>query len=319
MDESGAKNGDSESREEARRMDESGVNNGNSEAGESSGAGENFGANAGELSARVGIKDNHIRELYEKLTEKQLEADEARAAREAGEGRVEALRRERGTLKEKVATLEEELRGWRRSREGHERRIERLEREVGQREAEISRRDYLLSRRDDEMETLAFETDTLVSRKEGALDDAMRRVAGLERDLEEREERLSDLEATVEELRAKLEEERKSRERLAEPANRLRSGIDLFNGASHRETMNSLSRTLGQPNVHVRLDEGEEPPAVLTFTWRGVTWQRYASNPGLAVEEPRVYLSGSGEDLSGVDEEPPNARVGPGGKVLFGL
>ncbi|MBA2691320.1 MAG: hypothetical protein H0U65_02350 [Rubrobacter sp.] len=288
-------------------MDESGAGNTNGDAG------------VEELTARVGIKDNHIRELYERLTEKQLEADEARASREAGEGRVEALRRERGALKEKVATLEEELRSWRRGREGHERRIERLEREVEQRDAEISRRDYLLSRRDDEMETLAFETDTLVARKEGALDDAMRRVAGLERDLEEREERLSDLEATVEELRAKLEEERGARERLAEPANRLRSGIDLFNESSHRGTVNSLSRTLGQPNVHVRLEEGEEPPAVLTFTWRGMTWQSYSSNPGLAVEEPRVYLSGAGEDLSGVDEEPPNARVGPGGKVLFGL
>lgn len=287
-------------------MDEVGATNGES-------------ASVEELSARVGIKDNHIRELYEKLAEKQVEADEAKAAREASDERIEALGRERGRLRERVSTLEEELRSWRRSREGHERRIERLEREIEQRETEISRRDYLLSRRDDEMETLAFETDALVARKEGALNDAMRRVAGLERDLEEREDTISDLEATVEELRQRLEEERESRERLAEPANRLRSGIELFNDSSHRETMNSLSRTLGQPNVHVSLAEGEEPPVILTFTWRGVTWQSYAANPGLAVEEPRVYLAGAGEDLSGVDEDPPNARVGPGGKVSLGL
>lgn len=272
-----------------------------------------------ELIARVGIKDNHIRELYEKLTEKQLQADEAHAARETGEERIEALRRERGKMKERISTLEEELRGRRRNREGHERRIERLERELERREAEISRRDYLLKRRDDEMETLTFDTDTLVARKENALEDALRRIAGLERDLEERENNISELEATVEELRSELAAERETRKRLAEPANRLRTGIDLFNGARHRETVNSLSRTLGQPNVHVRLDEGEEPPVILTFTWRGVTWQSYAANPGVAVEEPRVFLAGSGEDLSGVEEEQPNARVGPGGKVLLGL
>lgn len=269
--------------------------------------------------ARVGMKDNHIRELHEKLAGMRVEADEAVAAREAKEERVEALGRERGKLREKVANLEEELRLWRRGREGHERRIERLERELERRETEISRRDFLLGRRDDEMETLSFETDALVARKEGALDDAMRRVAGLERDLEEREAKISDLEATVESLRADLEEERGARERLADPSNRLRSGIDLFNESKHREAVNSLSRTLGQPNVHVRLAEGEEPAAVISFTWRGVTWQRYAANPGLAVEEPRVYLSGAGEDLSGVEEEPPNARAGPGGKVLLGL
>jgi ribonucrease Y len=84
--------------------------------------------------------------------------------------------------------------------------------------------------------------------------------------------------------------------------------------------MNSLSRTLGQPEVYVELDEGQkEPPVLLTFTWQSVTWQTYAANPGLAVEDPRVYLKSAGEDLSGVDRQPPNARVGPGGRVLLGL
>ncbi|MGH3087630.1 MAG: hypothetical protein ACRDSJ_09975 [Rubrobacteraceae bacterium] len=280
---------------------------------------ENGEADIEELRTRVGIKDNHIRELYEKLTAAQLSADEARAKSEAGQERIEALLRERDKLKEKISTLEEELREWRRDRQRHERQVERLERELERRDGETSRLDRLLKRRDDEMETLTFETDTLVARKESALRDALRRVAGLERDLEEREDRVSDLETTVEQLRSQLQEEREARERLAEPANRLRSGIDLFNDSSHRETVNSLSRTLGQPNVHVRLAEGEEPPAILIFTWRGVTWQSYASNPGLAVEEPRVYLKDAGEDLSGVEEEPPNARVGPGGKVLLGL
>jgi ribonucrease Y len=69
----------------------------------------------------------------------------------------------------------------------------------------------------------------------------------------------------------------------------------------------------------VDLAEGQEPPVLLTFTWQGVTRQTYAANPGLAVEDPRVYLESAGEDLSGVDRLPPNARVGPGGRVLLGL
>jgi hypothetical protein len=71
--------------------------------------------------------------------------------------------------------------------------------------------------------------------------------------------------------------------------------------------------------VHVALEDGEEPAVILTFTWQGVSWQAYSANPGLAVEEPRVYLHSIGEDLSGVDRKPPNARIGPGGRVLLGL
>ncbi|HEX5974574.1 MAG TPA: hypothetical protein VFY57_05370, partial [Rubrobacteraceae bacterium] len=185
---------------------------------------------------------------------------------------------------------------------------------------EISRRDYLLDRRAEEIEVLGQESEELMGRKEGALEDALRRIEGLERDLEEREHKVAELRTTIEELRGDLEAEYELRERLAEPANRLRAGIDLFNDSDQRRSMNSLSRTLGQPEVHVDLDEGQnEPPVLLTFTWQGVTWQTYAANPGLAVEDPRVYLKGAGEDLSGVDRQPPNARVGPGGRVLLGL
>jgi ribonuclease Y len=83
--------------------------------------------------------------------------------------------------------------------------------------------------------------------------------------------------------------------------------------------MNALSRDLGQPEVHVELDEGEEPPALLTYTWQGVTWQTYSADPSPDVEEPRVYLKGAGEDLSGVYRKLPNARVGPGERVMLGL
>jgi ribonucrease Y len=272
-----------------------------------------------ELKARLGIKNNHIRELFEQITVYRLAADEARATREASEGHIAALERDRARLKERIRDLEEEARGRRRRRESLERQVTRLQRELERKEGEMARRDYLLDRRAEEIEVLNQESEELAARKEGALEDALRRIEGLERDLEEREHKITELRATIEELRADLEAEYELRERLAEPANRLRAGIDLFNDSDQRRSMNSLSRTLGQPEVHVDLDDGDEPPVLLTFTWQGVTWQTYAANPGLAVEDPRVYLKSAGEDLSGVDREPPNARVGPGGRVLLGL
>ena len=58
---------------------------------------------------------------------------------------------------------------------------------------------------------------------------------------------------------------------------------------------------------------------VLTFTWQNISRQTYRANPGPGVEEPRVYLAGAGEDPSGVERKPSNARVGPDGEVLLGL
>jgi ribonucrease Y len=272
-----------------------------------------------ELKVRLGIKNNHIRELLEQVTVSRLAADEAHASREASEGHIAALERERARLKERIRSLEEEARGRRRRREGLERQVARLQREVERKDGEISRRDYLLDRRAEEIEVLSQESEERAARKEGALEDALRRIEGLERDLEEREHKVAELRATIEELRGALEAEYDLRERLAEPANRLRAGINLFNDSEQRRSINSLSRTLGQPEVHVDLDDGQEPPVLLTFTWQGVTRQTYAANPGLAVEDPRVYLKSAGEDLSGVGRRPPNARVGPGGRVLLGL
>jgi chromosome segregation ATPase len=272
-----------------------------------------------ELKARLKIKDTRIRELFDQITASRLAADEARATREASEGHIASLERERSRLKEHVRDLEEEARGRRRRREGLERQVARLEREMERKDGEIARRDNLLQRRGEEIDDLRLDLEELAARKDQALEDALRRIEGLERDLEEREIKVAELRATIEDLRGELEAEYELRERLAEPANRLRAGIDLFNDSDQRHSMNALSRTLGQPEVHVELDEGEEPPALLTFNWQGVTWQTYAANPGLAVEEPRVYLKSAGEDLSGVNRQPPNARVGPGGRVLLGL
>jgi ribonucrease Y len=272
-----------------------------------------------ELRARLGMKDNRIRELYEEITAFRLAADEASASKEAGEGYIESLEQEGARLKERIRTLEEEVRGRRRRREGSERQIARLERELERKDGEVAHRDYLLERRAEQLEAASKQAEELGSRKDLALQDALRRVDGLERDLEEREHEILNLQTTVESLRGELDSEREVRGRLADPANRLRAGIDLFNESNQRRSMSALSKTMGQPEVHVELDAGNDPPALLTFTWQGVTWQTYVSNPGPDVEEPRVYLKGAGEDLSGVERKPPNARVGPGEKVMLGL
>jgi ribonucrease Y len=272
-----------------------------------------------ELRARLGMKDNRIRELYEEITAFRLAADEARASKEAGEGHIESLEQESSRLKERIRTLEEEARGRRRRREGSERQIARLERELERKDGELAHRDYLLERRAQQLEAAGKQTEELASRKDLALQDALRRVDGLERDLEEREREILGLRSTVESLRGEVESERELRGRLSDPANRLRAGIDLFNESDQRRSMSALSKTMGQPEVHVELDAGDEPAALLTFTWQGVTWQTYVSDPGPDVEEPRVYLKGAGEDLSGVDRKPPNARVGSGERVMLGL
>ena len=272
-----------------------------------------------ELRARIGIKDNRIRELIQESTASRLASDEARAAREAAEEYMASLERDRDRLRERVRELEEGARARRRRREGAERQIERLEREIERLGGEIARRDYLLERRAEELEDARRAAEEDATRRDAALRTALGRVEGLEMDLEDREAEISDLQNRIETLRDELDSERALRESLADPGNRLRAGIELFNDSEGRHSMNALSRTLGRPEVHVGLGAGEEPPALLHFTWRGVTWQTYAADPNPAVREPRVYLTDSGEDLSGVGTKPPNARVGPAGRVALGL
>lgn len=273
-----------------------------------------------ELEARLGIKENRLRELYEELAAARLAADESRAVREAGEERVRQLEEDRDRLGERVRELEGEKRERQRGREGLERRIAHLEREVERRDEEISHRDELLEGKEQEREVLSRETSGQLSRKDEAHEEALRRVEGLERDLEEKEEEVAGLQSTIEDLRRELEEERELRRRLSEPANLLRTGIELFNGSEQLDAVRSLSRSLGRPEVHAALGEGEEDGLmVLSFTWQEVSWQTYAVNPAPAVEEPRIYLKSSGEDLSGVDHQPPNARIGPGERVFLGL
>jgi chromosome segregation ATPase len=266
------------------------------------------------------VKDRHIRELYDELAAVRLAVDEARAKVEARELRVRDLEEERERLKERLREFEEQERKRRRWREGQDRRVARLEREIERREENIRNLEDLLEEKENERITHDREAQDLVVRKDVALGDALRRVEGLERDLEEREEMVTGLRATIETMQDEMDREYAMRRRAAGPANRLRAGIDLFNDSEQRQEVASISKSLGQPEVRVVLEEeGAEPAVILTFTWSDVTWRAYAANPGLAVEEPRVYQTGAGEDLSGVHREPSNAHVGPGGQVILGL
>ncbi len=276
-------------------------------------------ADPDEFRRRFEAKDRYIQELHDELAIARVAADEARARTEAGELRARDLEEERARLRERVRGFEEEERERRRRREGQDRRVARLERELERRESDIRHLEDLLEENEEVLAEQSREARETTSRKEAAFEEALRRIEGLERDLEEREVEVAELKAAVDEARAELDLEYDLRRRISEPENRLRAGIKLFNDSEHHEEVASISKSLGQPEVRVSLGEGDEPPAILTFTWRDITWRTYNANPGLAVEEPRVYLEAAGEDLSGVRREPSNAHVDSGGRVLLGL
>jgi hypothetical protein len=284
--------------------------------------GDEAGAEAAdpdEFRRRFEAKDRYIQELHDELAIARVAADEARAQAEAGELRARDLEEERARLRERVRKFEEEERERRRRREGQDRRVARLERELERRESDIRHLEDLLEENEEVLADQSREARDTASRKEAAFEEALRRIEGLEHDLEEREVEVAELKAAVDEARAELELEYDLRRRMSEPENRLRAGIQLFNDSEHHEEVASISKSLGQPEVRVSLGEGDEPPAILTFTWRDITWRTYKANPGLAVEEPCVYLEAAGEDLSGVRREPSNAHVDPAGRVLLGL
>ena len=277
-------------------------------------------ADVDELLLRFRARERYVAELHDELAAARLAADEARARMEASGTRVQDLEGERDRLRGRVRELEEEERRRGRRREGQDRQVARLRRELERRDAEIGRlKDGMQSERG-EMEAQGRESAEAVARKDAALEEALRRVEGLERDLEERETEVVELRTTVDRLRAEIDLEHELRRRMAEPANRLRAGVELFNDSEHPRSVDSISKSLGQPEVHVETGEGGgDRSVVLTFTWQDITRQTYHANPGIDVEEPRVYLADAVEDLSGVERKPANARLGPDGKVVLGL
>lgn len=157
---------------------------------------------------------------------------------------------------------------------------------------------------------------------------AEERLEELEAEVARRDEQIRSLEARLSEAQ---EEERRRAEELerassslrqfADPEHRLRRGIAEFNTSEHARHVASISKSLGLPRVHAGI-AGEEPgKPVFTFVWEELAWRRYAVDPVEGVEEPRVYLIGSGdesEDTSRLPDEP-NARVDAQGRLILGI
>jgi chromosome segregation ATPase len=162
----------------------------------------------------------------------------------------------------------------------------------------------------------------------GESGDQERRLEDVEAQKILAEERIQDLEARLE---AAGEESRRNAEalgnalesldRLSDPARRLREGIALFNASEHANTVASISRAFGLPKVHAALDDETPGKPTLTFLWGDMAWRRYVSDPTEGVEEPRVYLTGTGEDPNEVEPSTrhPNARMDSKGKLTIGV
>jgi chromosome segregation ATPase len=142
------------------------------------------------------------------------------------------------------------------------------------------------------------------------------------------QERIQDLEARLREAREEsrrtaegLESALESLNRLSDPERRLREGISLFNASEHARTVASISKSLGLPRVHVGLDDGTPGKPTLTFLWSEMAWRRYVSDPTEGIEEPRVYLAGTGDEPSEIEESErqANARMDARGRLTLGV
>ena len=142
------------------------------------------------------------------------------------------------------------------------------------------------------------------------------------------EERIRDLEARLAQAREEakrnaeeLDHASESLRRLSDPGRRLREGLDLFNESEHTRVVASISRAFGLPRVHAGLGDGAPGKPTLTLLWGDVAWRRYVSDPTEGVSEPRVYLSGTGDDPDEVPqpERQPNARMDAQGRLILGV
>ena len=137
-------------------------------------------------------------------------------------------------------------------------------------------------------------------------------------------ERIQDLEVQLREARQgsrRTAEHLESLNRLSDPERRLREGISLLNASEHARTVASISKALGLPRVHAGLDEGTPGRPTFTFLWGDMAWRRYVSDPTEGIEEPRVYLAGTGDDPDEIDESErqPNARMDARGRLTLGV
>lgn len=133
---------------------------------------------------------------------------------------------------------------------------------------------------EERIRALSNERDRLTERVRDLEDEVRRQNRGrenLERESGEREAKSEELRAALEELRKKLEDEYELRRSLAEPGNRLRAGIELFNESEHLGSVGSLSRSMGQPEVHATLGPGEESAAGCIWGCNRPDRRRYVS------------------------------------------
>jgi hypothetical protein len=142
------------------------------------------------------------------------------------------------------------------------------------------------------------------------------------------EERISDLETRLQEAQEEsrrnaeeLERALESLRHLSEPERRLRDGLALFNTSEHARAVASISKALGLPRVHAGLAGDPPGKPVLTFVWGDMAWRRYVSDPTEGVEEPRVYLTGTGDDPAEIEapDREPNARMDAQGRLMLGV
>jgi hypothetical protein len=142
------------------------------------------------------------------------------------------------------------------------------------------------------------------------------------------EKKVEDLEAKLSEAREEsrrnaeeLQRALESLDRLSDPARRLREGIALFNESEHARTVASISKAFGLPRVHAALDDTPPGRPTFTFLWGDMAWRRYVSDPTDGVEDPRVYLTGTGEDPAEVEtsSRQPNARMDSRGRLMIGV
>ena len=171
-------------------------------------------------------------------------------------------------------------------------------------------------------------TDVSSGERQAAVDEPEGRLEELDAERVLAEERISDLETR---LREAQEESRRNAEelegalerlrRLSEPERRLRDGLALFNTSEHARAVASISKALGLPHVHAGLAGDPPGKPVLTFVWGDMAWRRYVSDPTEGVEEPRVYLTGTGDDPAEIEapDRQPNARMDAQGRLILGV
>ena len=296
------------------------------------------------------LRARHAEELarLRREYEERLAAEDERRKQEtwALEERLEGARIQRDAeLRAYTARLEELEAARLAQKTSAEEDLERLVKRFGEEISELEGRIAELEEALEESEALRRELETKPAgpgveggppsapdgysgERREAVDEPEGRLAELEAERVLAQERISDLEARL--LEAQEESLRNAEEleralenirRLSEPERRLRDGLALFNSSEHARAVASISKALGLPRVHAGLAGDPPGKPELTFMWGDMAWRRYVADPTEGVEEPRVYLTGTGEDPAeiGAPVRQPNARMDAQGRLMLGV